>query len=130
MSSEVVIEGYERLRGKIDWLLREAPGDLDKTMGEWRVRTRNKLPGHPYPPRPPGSTYRRTGRLASWATRRNALLEHAFLNNASYAGWVVGKGMQANIHQGRWPVAETAVEAEVPALLEDAVTLYTRVWAG
>ena len=131
MSSEIVIEGYGRVRGKVEWLVKGAPSDSDRVMGARRERTEKKLSSKPYAPPPPNSTYRRTGKLGrAWSSRRQALLEHAFINSSGYASYVIGRGQQARIHRGRWWEAETAVEDEIPPLLDDVVELYERVWAS
>lgn len=68
-----------------------------------------------YPPRPPQSTYRRTGTLGrKWATKvKMAPAVVGYLgNNAPYAGYVQDRAQQAWMHVGRWQTVQDVIEDE------------------
>jgi len=74
-----------------------------------------------YPPPPPGSTYRRTDILKlGWTTKvegRGADLTGRVGTAIPYARYVMGEGMQAAIHQGRWPTAEAIARDDTPQII-------------
>ena len=71
-----------------------------------------------YPPPPPNSTYIRTNRLHDgWKTETKK--DHArVFNGVSYAPFVQGEAMQAQIHQGRW-VTDGGFASENEAMIKE-----------
>lgn len=65
--------------------------------------------------------YRRTGTLGRlWTTKvegQGADLVGTVGNAVPYARYVMGEGMQAAVHQGRWPTAESVARESTPQIV-------------
>jgi hypothetical protein len=69
-----------------------------------------------YPPKPPGSTYRRTGSLGrAWAVEVRGLAGNIVGvagNTMPYAPEVQDLTEQADVHRGRWPTVQGVAQKE------------------
>jgi hypothetical protein len=88
-----------------------------------RIGARLRTEMAKYPPPPPDSKYRRTGKLGrSWAHEVKSSLfamEAIIGNNTPYAPDVQGEGQQAGIHQGRWQTDQEVLDANTHFVLEE-----------
>jgi hypothetical protein len=116
--------GLDRRLGSVVALRGNLYPSLHRTVYGWAQDTRAALKSEPYPPRPPNSTYRRTGQLANrWAVVpkgpdqimiRNA----AYRRGTYYSVYVVGdaEGRGQAGHMRHWWLARNVVYRRVPAL--------------
>ena len=104
--------------------------DPDKIMrDEWRnflVPLKKAL--RTYPDMLSGQKYQRTYNLKrKWQYKVYSPNHAEITNMAKYAGWVQGVE-QAQIHQGRWPVAVTVAEKFLAEFIEKLAKRVGRVW--
>ncbi|NJN54000.1 MAG: hypothetical protein HC804_04110 [Anaerolineae bacterium] len=103
---KIDIDGDEEIKALLDDLSK--PFFLQPAMNRIGARIRTMMAK--YPPPPPNSRYRRTGRLGrAWTHEVKAGLfsiETIVGNNTPYAPDVQGAGTQAVIHVGRWQTDE------------------------
>jgi hypothetical protein len=137
-SFSLELRGYNRVANNLRRLASDMDKELDPVVGTWTRWTRSRLKGRAYPPKPPRSTYVRTGQLANrWRVEKQGPSRHAIMNDAKgprgqlYATHVVGDGMgenQAWMHRGRWWIARDVIEEEIPALRNALSTAIKNVW--
>jgi hypothetical protein len=113
-----VQEVAEALRRRGVRVLDVIEGPLDR--GAIRIEAAMKV----YPPKPPGSTYRRTGTLGRrWTTRpirsANEVGREVGNKTVPYAPLVQSEELQARFHRGRWLTDAQALRNESPRLLRD-----------
>jgi len=81
-----------------------------------------------YPAKLPGQKYERTFNLKrNWQYAVLSPGEAEMSNLAAYAGWVQGVE-QAEIHQGRWPIAFTVAEQHLKEFIEELSKKIGRIW--
>ena len=123
------LRGVNRVRNQLRRLAARSPRIVDNELGKWARKVRAALKATPYPSRPAGSKYIRTGRLAnSWFANREQMGVWSIQNSASYSGYVVGdaKGnKQAYMHKGRWWIGRNIIEDHVPELRRSIVEALT-----
>ncbi|MGH9158201.1 MAG: hypothetical protein ACRD1K_20725 [Acidimicrobiales bacterium] len=111
--AKVVRQSLEHLRGDIPKIGRQSVYETMQRI----VRIMK-----PYPPPPPGSTYRRTMRLkGSWRIQAAGATGYTVKNIAArrgrrYSVYVIGDASgkrQAGIHAGRWKLLRFVAENEV-----------------
>ncbi len=115
---EFTVENAAKLAAALE-RLRDLPSFFAPAFWDWTVDTpsRRLVGMGNYPPPPAGSTYWRTGEFGgSWSVREQAPSKVQFLNSAPYAELVAGED-QAWMHRGRWWVAFTRIEEDIPTLL-------------
>lgn len=128
MTFSVEFKGINRVSNALRKLAK-----LDKTILEpvgkrWAEGVRKKLKGKAYPPKRPGQTYVRTGRLAnSWAVDAPGAGVWSITNRTDYGAFVVGDE-QAAVHKGRWWQARPTIEEEIPTLTRDLSDEIERTW--
>ena len=112
----------ETIRG-LNRMSREMPRVADRVMGDWARQTRLVLRNRWYPPKPPGSQYKRKGAAGGLPSRYYAQKIRQGLwmigNSADYASFVVGdhRGQgQTFVHTQRWYLFSRVVEQRVPEL--------------
>lgn len=128
MSFSVEIKGINRVSNALRKLAALDKTILDPVLSKWAQGLRGKLKGKAYPPKRPGQTYVRTGRLAnSWAVDQQGAGTWAITNRTDYGGFVIGDE-QAAAHKGRWWQARPAIEEEIPTLTRDLSDEIERVW--
>ncbi|MCA9367181.1 HK97 gp10 family phage protein [Candidatus Kaiserbacteria bacterium] len=119
VATVVTIQGDEALLNTLNELIR--PANMAPAMQRAGARIRTELAK--YPPPPPNSTYRRTGKLGrSWTHRVNVnLITTTALigNNTPYAPDVQGEGMQAEVHQGRWQTEKQVLDNNADYIVEE-----------
>ena len=119
VATVVTIQGDEELLNLLNELIR--PSNMAPAMQRAGARLRTELAK--YPPPPPNSTYRRTGKLGrSWTHRVNVNLVTTTAligNNTPYAPDVQGEGMQAEIHQGRWQTEKEVLDNNADYIVEE-----------
>lgn len=92
---EIILSKYRRFPG-----LSELSRVIDSHVAAMQLELMH------YPPPPPSSRYRRTGRLrGGWTHSRGRMGVGRLTNTVPYAQYVQGP-RQARIHQGRWPRAD------------------------
>lgn len=71
-----------------------------------------------YPPKPPGSSYKRTLMLAKKTVFKvyKQAMRAVIGNNVSYAPDVIGDGTQAPVHRGRWKTISQHAAAKMPRI--------------
>jgi len=117
-------KGYNRVRNALRGLASKRKDVSSPIIAEWLKKLRATLKSEKYPPKLPNQKYIRTGNLANrWAVQDNAII-----NRAKYAGYVVGKGTQAEIHQGRWWTMQDVVNRESPKLVKSLSERYEEIW--
>lgn len=106
MSLKVEVRGAEILATRY----REFDGatTISRVANDYIARMQIDL--NRYPPPPPGSRYKRTGRLGrGWVHRIEGPRGITRLENVTpYAPWVQGP-LQARIHRGRWETVESVM---------------------
>ena len=114
-----------RVRNQLRTLVAAHKDVIDPVTRKWAQETRSFLK-RPYPPPPPESSYKRTGRLGnSFAVRQKGVAWYEIVNTADagkgpYASWVIGDDdgdfRQARIHSGRWYQMGPEIEKKLPDL--------------
>lgn len=118
---EAYLENEEVARRVLTGL--QNPGFMVPVMG--RVATLVVSRMKPYPPEPPGSTYRRTQTLGRRWTHRvmQSLFSVSAIigNNTPYGPLVQGAETQAEIHKGRWQTDEQVLGESADEIVDEAV---------
>ena len=126
------VRGANRVANKFRTAAAQMPGRIDKPVGNWAKAEARALKATPYPPKPAGSTYRRTGQLANrWKAQKKKAGVWEVVNEAKrrgrfYAQWVVDKGKQAWMHRGRWWIAQVEMQKRTPKLRKGIIDEVTR----
>ncbi|GJM42794.1 MAG: hypothetical protein DHS20C20_30760 [Ardenticatenaceae bacterium] len=130
VATVVNIVGDEALLALLNDLIR--PASMAPAMQKAGARLRTELAK--YPPPPPNSTYRRTGKLGrSWTHRVNVniVTTTALIgNNTPYAPDVQGEGMQAEIHAGRWQTDKQVLDNNADYIVEEVGAQLDAILAG
>jgi len=109
----VTIEGLDKLIKRLD----RAPNLVKNLAADAIARSVYLIHGEvgKYPPRPAGSTYRRTGTLGrSFSTMVDLQRFRGRVGTRlEYAGYVIGP-RQAEIHRGRWKTVEDVAKKLLP----------------
>lgn len=117
---KVEITGDEDIKAVLDKLSK--PYFLQLAMNRIGARLRTFMAK--YPPPPPNSSYRRTGRLGrAWTHEVKAGLfsiETIIGNNTPYAPDVQGAGTQSEVHVGRWQTDADALR-QSEGFIEDEI---------
>jgi hypothetical protein len=128
---DIEVRGANRVANKFRTAAAQFPARTDAAVGSWARKTAKRLKGTPYPPKPAGSTYRRTGRLANkWRAEKQKDGVWDIINDAKsprgvfYADYVVGEE-QAWMHEGRWWQAHTEIRKYLPELREEIIEATT-----
>lgn len=117
--------GAHRVANRLRGQAARFPRVTDRITGKWAKATRAKLKAKKYPPKIPGQKYVRTGILgSSWKATRQKAGSWAIENWASqrgkiYSHWVINRGTQAGVHEGRWWTGQDVIDEEVPALTKE-----------
>lgn len=124
------IIGDKELLATLDELIK--PSAMRPAMERAGARIRTEMAK--YPPPPPNSTYRRTGKLGrSWThrTRANLITATALIgNNTPYAPEVQGEGYQTEVHQGRWQTDLQVLTANTDYIVEEVAAQIDTILAG
>jgi hypothetical protein len=117
MSDMVVVE----VRG-LDEAQRRLDANLDRVLrrGTRRAIEHVRAVLATYPPKPPGSTYDRTGSLGrAWAVEVRGLAGNIVGiagNTMPYAPKVQDLQEQRDVHRGRWPTVQGVVQKEAGSI--------------
>ena len=137
------IRGYNRVRNNLRATIAAHPKDTNEVMRRWAKDARMFLKRTAYAPKPAGSRYVRTGKLASsWRADQVKPGVWAITNNATgpkghfYARYVVGKKEgPANQRQTKthfnnkwWRADEVLEEVHIPELRLFLEEMYVRIW--
>jgi hypothetical protein len=111
------LRGANELRNKLERL---AAGLDDASTDALEHEIRGPL--SPYPPERPGQKYRRTYRLqhslGSYVRPLPSEVQGVLTAAVSYAKWVINKGTQAWMHEGRWWTLQGEAIKLVPRILK------------
>lgn len=133
-TTSIEIRGSNRVRNSLRRLAADAPEIIDEDIREWSQDVRRSLKATKYPPRRPGQTYIRTGRLAnSFAVDREGRGRYSLVNRAPYALYVIGDSRgqnQAWMHEGRWWTMRQEIEQYTPELVRRITASLLRVANG
>lgn len=94
---------------------------IDRELGRWASKQRDRLENKPYPPTRPNQRYIRTYRLKnSWRLETPQRLTRKITNTAAqrgrfYSGFVVST-RQAHVHQGRWWQAVEVITEDIDSI--------------
>lgn len=128
MTFSIEFKGINRVSNALRKLAALDKTILDPVGKRWAQGVTKKLKGKAYPPRRPGQTYVRTGRLAnSWAVDALGAGVWSITNRTDYGVFVVGDE-QAAVHKGRWWQARPTIQEEIPQLTRDLSDEIERVW--
>lgn len=103
------VRGSTRLANRFRTLAARNAQILDPVVKDYSQDLRRTLKSEPYAPKPPQSTYQRTGKLAnSWAVVKIAPAAYAIQNSQPYSQWVVDENKQVHFHaaNGWWTVQQ------------------------
>jgi hypothetical protein len=107
------VRGNNRVANKYRTAATRFPRRLDAITYQHVQRWRGDLKVKPYPPKRPGQTYVRTGKLAnSWGVQKKGPASYKIINSAEYAKYVVSKVDQAWMHKNRWWTADEVVREQ------------------
>lgn len=114
------ISGLERLIKKLERIRSDIRPELIQATREATLYAQSKIPH--YPPPPPQTTYRRTGKLGQSITGEVRELSTEIVGVIGtaivYAPWVISntqvgaRGPQAWMHRGRWWTLQGVIEKE------------------
>lgn len=117
----ISFRGHRQLADRLEKMRAQYPDGIRRTMAEAIYYVHSTVP--PYPSKPEGSTYRRTGTLGrSINTEVRSVgteMIAAIGTNVVYAPWVISSepvagppaaGPQARVHVGRWWTLQKVVE--------------------
>ena len=134
MPSNIEIRGSNRVRNSLRRLAADTPDIIDDPIREWSQDTRKRLKATKYPPKRPGQTYVRTGRLAnSFAVEKQSEARYTIVNRAPYSIYVIGDSRgqnQAWMHEGRWWTMRGEVERYTPELVQTLTRTLVRLFDG
>ena len=136
MSFSIEVRGLSRLLSKLKRLQgkRLKSDIIDSEAEKWAGQTVKTLRAQPYPPKRPGQTYVRKGRLgASWKVEKVgsdiAIVNRARGSGQPYPNFVVGE-IQVWFHKGRWWQAQPIIEKRVPKLIQGIERKIEAIWDG
>ena len=121
----------EMFHHRFSKLQADFPGALKKATQEATTALKDSIP--PYPPIPPGSRYKRTGRLGkSFKVSVDAIgtqvVGHIQSRGVVYAPYVIDEKRQAWMHKGRWWTLQEVLSGNTSKLLAYYNGLFERVW--
>ena len=119
MTGGIIVEvrEFDRIGREITDLANKTKSATLDVVDEWVKRQRDRLQQKPYPPERPGQRYVRTFQLRdSWRQERQAESRWLITDLMSYSSYVVQRGEQAWMHEGRWWTAEETIEDDFPNL--------------
>ena len=121
---------YLRVRNNLRRLAADNPGIADPIFSEWSEGGVSELKVEPYPA-PTGGGYIRTYRLPTgWLVKKLKKAVFEIINTVDYAGYVVKRNEQAQVHFGRWWTAEDVLERRLPILHKNLRAEYVKVWTA
>lgn len=115
------LRGTNRVRNQLRTLAAADPDITEPVIAKHAKSERRRLKSTPYPAKLPGQKYIRTGNLANrFRAERQKAGVWRVTNSASYAVWVIKRGMQnRQYHRGRWWTMEDVLEDGMPDLTRD-----------
>lgn len=97
------VTGSQRVANGLRRIAADFPEVVEPVVKDHTKALRQKLRRQKYPPKPPASTYQRTGNLSRrFSAQRVRPGVWAIKNSAPYSGYVVDENRQAWMHQNRW----------------------------
>ena len=126
MTTTITIAGLKPLLEKLEELGKGKY--IDPVLPQVGQAVRNALA--PYPPKPAGSTYRRTGRLGqSWFVTPTAQMSVEVKDTAPYAMYVQGDWQTAKHASTGWKVLSRTVESMRAEIVEKVARAVHRILA-